>query len=200
MGGFVPAAALSALQIGISSTQQERRAEAAQAAARADGKAKIAQLQLAEADELHVEVVSLSSKVGIGLAASTKTHAHEIENLKIGQKKLADEVALRSKEAEVRHVRLSADLTFLQNNVAKIDQLRRVISEEIRTEGDGFIENLRKHRDEERVERATIELERRYELAKLASERKLYIIVGTVSIAVFLPLLLRLIDSVVVNM
>jgi hypothetical protein len=156
---------------------------------------------LGKLDELHVEFVSLSSKVGIGLTASTKTHAHEIDNLKIGQKKLADEVALRSKEAEVRHVRLSADLSLLQNNVVKdIDQLRRAISEEIRTEGDGFIENLRKHRDEERVERASLELERRNEIAKLASERKLYIIVGAVSIAVFLPLLLRLIDSVVVKL
>ncbi len=101
----------------------------------------------------------------------------------------------------MRHVRLSADLSLLQNNVVKdIDQLRRAISQEIRAEGDGFIENLRKHRDEERVERSTLELERRNEIAKLASERKLYIIIGAVSIAVFLPLLLRLIDSVVVNM
>jgi hypothetical protein len=156
---------------------------------------------LGKLDELHVEVVSLSSKVGIGLTASTKTNAHEIDTLKTGQKKLADELAMRSKEAEVRHVRLSADLSLLQNNVVKdIDQLRRVISEEIRNEGEGFIEDLRKHRDEERVERASLELERRNEVAKLASERKLYIIVGAVSIAVFLPLLLRLIDSVVVNM
>jgi hypothetical protein len=84
--------------------------------------------------------------------------------------------------------------------VKEIDQLRRAISEEIRTEGDGFIENLRKHRDEERIERASLELERRNEIAKLASERKLYIIVGAVSIAVFLPLLLRLIDSVIVKL
>ena len=49
MGGFVPAAALSALQIGISTAQQERRADAANAAARADARAKVAQLQLAEA-------------------------------------------------------------------------------------------------------------------------------------------------------
>lgn len=49
MGGFVPAAALSALQIGISTAQQERRADAANAAAKADAKAKIAQMQLAEA-------------------------------------------------------------------------------------------------------------------------------------------------------
>ncbi|MCA0342454.1 MAG: hypothetical protein LCH99_22340 [Proteobacteria bacterium] len=49
MGGFVPAAALSALQIGISSAQQERRADAANAAAKADARAKVAQLQLAEA-------------------------------------------------------------------------------------------------------------------------------------------------------
>jgi|APTNR8051073442_1049403.scaffolds.fasta_scaffold00115_63 hypothetical protein len=49
MGGFVPAAALSALQIGISTAQQERRADAANAVAKADAKAKIAQMQLAEA-------------------------------------------------------------------------------------------------------------------------------------------------------
>lgn len=49
MGGFVPAAALSALQIGMSAAQQERRADAANAAAKADAKAKIAQMQMAEA-------------------------------------------------------------------------------------------------------------------------------------------------------
>lgn len=49
MGGFVPAAALSALQIGISAAQQERRADAANAAAKADARAKIAQMQAAQA-------------------------------------------------------------------------------------------------------------------------------------------------------
>lgn len=49
MGGFVPAAALSALQIGISAAQQERRADAANAAAKADARAKIAQMQVAQA-------------------------------------------------------------------------------------------------------------------------------------------------------
>jgi hypothetical protein len=49
MGGFVPAAALSALQIGIGAAQQERRADAANAAAKADAKARTAQIQLAQA-------------------------------------------------------------------------------------------------------------------------------------------------------
>lgn len=49
MGGFAPAAALSALQIGISAAQQERRADAANAAAKADAQAKVAQMRLAQA-------------------------------------------------------------------------------------------------------------------------------------------------------
>lgn len=51
MGGFVPAAALSALQIGINAAQQERRADAADAAAKSDAKARIAQMQVAQATD-----------------------------------------------------------------------------------------------------------------------------------------------------
>lgn len=49
MGGFVPAAALSAVQMGITAAQQERQADAAHAAAKADAKSKIAQINAAQA-------------------------------------------------------------------------------------------------------------------------------------------------------
>lgn len=49
MGGFVPAAALSAVQMGINAAQQERQADAAHAAAKADAKARIAQIKASEA-------------------------------------------------------------------------------------------------------------------------------------------------------
>jgi hypothetical protein len=83
MGGFVPAAALSALQIGISTAQQERRADAANAAARADARAKVAQLQLAEAaDErerkarLQRALATQRARLGAqGLGASGSTDA-----------------------------------------------------------------------------------------------------------------------------
>lgn len=48
MGGFVPAAALSALQMGMTAAQQERQADAAHDAAKADAQAKIAQMKLIE--------------------------------------------------------------------------------------------------------------------------------------------------------
>lgn len=51
MGGFVPAAALSAVQMGITAAQQERQADAAQAAAKAEAKSKIAQINAAQAAE-----------------------------------------------------------------------------------------------------------------------------------------------------
>lgn len=83
MGGFVPAAALSALQIGISTAQQERRADAANAAAKADARAKVAQLQLAEAaDErqrkarLQRALATQRARLGAqGLGASGSTDA-----------------------------------------------------------------------------------------------------------------------------
>lgn len=49
MGGFVPAAALSALQMGMTAAQQERQADAAHDAAKADAQARIAQMRLVEA-------------------------------------------------------------------------------------------------------------------------------------------------------
>lgn len=49
MGGFVPAAALSAVQMGITQAQQERQADAAHSAAKADAKTRIAQINAAEA-------------------------------------------------------------------------------------------------------------------------------------------------------
>jgi hypothetical protein len=83
MGGFVPAAALSALQIGIGAAQQERRADAANAAAKADARAKVAQLQLAEAaDErerkarLQRALATQRARLGAqGLGASGSTDA-----------------------------------------------------------------------------------------------------------------------------
>lgn len=83
MGGFAPAAALSALQIGISAAQQERRADAANDAAKADAKAKIAQMQLAEAaDErerkarLQRAVATQRARLGAqGLGAGGSTDA-----------------------------------------------------------------------------------------------------------------------------
>lgn len=152
-------------------------------------------------DELHVEFVTLASKVGNGLTTSTNAHACEIEQLKTSHRKLTDEIALRSKEFEIKHVRLSADLSLLENSLEKdLAQLKRVIAHEIKAEGDAFIGNLRKHRDEERKERADIEQERRAEIAKLASERKLYMIIGAIALTLGVPLLMRLIDSVVVKL
>lgn len=49
MGGFVPAAALSALQMGMTAAQQERQADAAHDAAKADARAQVAQMKLVEA-------------------------------------------------------------------------------------------------------------------------------------------------------
>lgn len=147
-------------------------------------------------DELHVEFVTLSSKVGNGLVKSTQTHACEIEQLKTTHKILSDEVALRSKEFEVRHIRLSADLSLLENNIMKdFEQLKLAIPQEIRAEGNAFIDNLRKHREEERLERLTIEKERRSEIAKLAVERKIYIILGAIAVTLGAPLIIRAIDS-----
>ncbi|HRK67538.1 MAG TPA: hypothetical protein PKY73_08300 [Hyphomonas sp.] len=51
MGGFVPAAALSAVQMGVTAAQQERQADAAHAAAKADARARIAQIKASEAAE-----------------------------------------------------------------------------------------------------------------------------------------------------
>jgi hypothetical protein len=155
----------------------------------------------AKIDELHVEFVTLASKVGNGLTASTKNHACEIEHLKSEQKKLMDEMALRSKQYEVRHVKLAANLTLLENNLVKdINQLKGAIAQEIREGSEAFIENLRKHRDEERIERTSIEIERRNEIAKLASERKLYIILGAVAVTILAPLVLRMLDSIIVKL
>lgn len=151
-------------------------------------------------DELHVEFVTLASKVGNGLTTSTRNHACEIENLKTSHRKLKDEVALRSKECEVKHVRISADISLLENNIVKdMDQMKRVIAHEIRTEGQHFIESLRKHRDEERKERSIIDQERRSEIAKLASERKLYMIIGAIAVTLGAPLIMRLVDSIIVK-
>ena len=54
---------------------------------------------------------------------------------------------------------------------------------------------MRKHREDERVERAKIDNKRRAEIAKLASERKLYIILGAVAVTLGAPLLMRMIDN-----
>lgn len=152
-------------------------------------------------DEMHVEFVTLSSKVGNGLTTSTQNHACEIEQLKTSHRKLTDEVALRAKEYEVKQVRLAADICLLENNLAKdVDQLKRCIAHEIKAEGEAFIENLRKYREDERKERYIIEQERRSEMAKLASERKLYIILGAVTLTLGVPLIMRLIDIVLVRM
>lgn len=51
MGGFVPAAALSAVQMGITAAQQERQADAAHAAAKANAKAQVAQISASQAAE-----------------------------------------------------------------------------------------------------------------------------------------------------
>ncbi|MBL8659856.1 MAG: hypothetical protein JNM75_08890 [Rhodospirillales bacterium] len=51
MGGFVPAAALSAVQMSISAAQQERQADAARGAAKAEARSKIAQINAAKAAE-----------------------------------------------------------------------------------------------------------------------------------------------------
>lgn len=152
-------------------------------------------------DELHVALVTLSSKVGNGLTSSTRHHAVEIEQLKLHHSKLADELSIRNKDFEVRHVRLSAELALLENNLVKdIDQLKRDIAQEIRVEGGTFIDNLRKHRDEEQIERNKIEIARQGEMSRLASERKLYIILGTIGIAIITPLLIRFIDSIVISL
>lgn len=151
-------------------------------------------------DELHVDFVTLSSKVGNELSNTTRNHAREIELLKASQKKMADEDSLRCKEFEVRYVRLAADISLLENNLVKdFESLKRAIGQEIRQEGEAFIENLRKHRDEERTERAAIETERRSEIVKLAAERKLYIILGAIAVTLGAPLLIRMLDSIVVK-
>lgn len=152
-------------------------------------------------DELHVAFVTLSSKVGNGLTSSTRHHAVEIEQLKLHYSKLTDELAIRNKDFEVRHVRLSADLALLENNLVKdIGQLKRDIAQEIRAEGATFIDSLRKHRDEEQIERSKIEIARQVEISRLASERKLYIILGTLFIAIMAPLIIKFIDSIVISL
>lgn len=104
MGGFVPAAALSALQIGISAAQQERRADAANAAAKADARAKIAQMQVAQAaDErerkarLQRALATQRARLGAqGLGSGGSTDAllagltKELEESALGQRRLND--------------------------------------------------------------------------------------------------------------
>lgn len=162
---------------------------------------KIQDQVFSKMDELHVTLVSLSSKVGNGLTASAKTHTIEIGQLKSHHAKLVDELAIQNKDFEVRHIRLSADLSMLQNNIVKdIDQLKREIAQQIRAEGAAFLERLGKHRDEEQLERTRMEIERQGEMSRLASERKLYIIIGTICVTIVAPLIIRIIDGIVISL
>ena len=82
----------------------------------------------AKLDEMHVEFVTLSSKVGNGLTASTRHHASEIEKIKTAHKKLSEDLTLRCKDFEVDHVRVSAKIDILENNLLKdLDQIKRGI-------------------------------------------------------------------------
>lgn len=168
---------------------------------RTDRLEKVQDRVFTKIDELHVAFVALSSKVGNGLTTSTKNHAVEIEQLKSHHLKMSDEFAVRNKDFEIRHVRLSAELSLLENNLTKdLAQLKREIAQEIRAEGAAFVERLRKHRDEEQIERTRIEIDRQGEISRLASERKLYIILGTICVTVIAPLIIRFIDSIVISL
>jgi hypothetical protein len=147
MGGFVPAAALSALQMGIAAAQQERQADAAHAAAKADAKARISQMKVAESaddrqrqDRLRRTLASQRAAFaarGLGSggsadavlaglsreAAITAAEQHQLNDLRVGQITRQLDWQRRRSLLDLADSKTNAALNFMRTTAKRSDLL-----------------------------------------------------------------------------